>query len=191
MPLIVDREKVKCKILDAFEECVRDKPLSNVSLRDIAKKAGMSHPKLLNYFSSKEDIILTYCSCTQKNMIQLFEAWFDTHDPDNYSSPQAYLDAFLCYVAGGNKDDHRPRARIQTMILAQYNQEIRDNLIEEFQILRTMLEQRLRRVYGNQIGPDQAEVLMILVTGVIASCYNGTLTGNINKSLFSQFLNFP
>lgn len=74
------------------------------------------------------------------------------------------------------------------MILAQYNQEIRANLIEEFQILRVMLEQHLRKVYGDQIGPAQAEALMVLVTGAIASRYNGTLTGAVNQDMISQLL---
>lgn len=148
----------------------------------------MSHPKLLNYFPTKEDIILAYCSTTQKDMIQLFESWFNAHEPDDYPSAPAYLDAFLCYVAGGNRSEQRPRARIQTMILAQYNQEIRANLIEEFQILRVMLEQHLRKVYGDQIGPAQAEALMVLVTGAIASRYNGTLTGTVNQDMISQLL---
>ena len=53
MPLIVDKDAVRYDILMAFQRCIDKKPLMNVSLRDIAAEAGMSHPKLLNYFGSK------------------------------------------------------------------------------------------------------------------------------------------
>ena len=60
MPLIVDKAAVREEILMAFQRCIDKKPLMNVSLRDIAAEAGMSHPKLLNYFGSKDELILSY-----------------------------------------------------------------------------------------------------------------------------------
>ena len=44
MPLIVDKEAIREEILMAFQRCIEKKPLMNVSLRDIAAEAGMSHP---------------------------------------------------------------------------------------------------------------------------------------------------
>ena len=52
MPIIVDKEKVRMEILMAFQRCIETKPIDKVSLRDIAAEAGMSHPKLLNYFEN-------------------------------------------------------------------------------------------------------------------------------------------
>ncbi|MBR4157797.1 MAG: TetR family transcriptional regulator, partial [Oscillospiraceae bacterium] len=50
MPLIVDKEAVRMEILMAFERCIVKKPMTKITLRDIAEEAGMSHPKLLHYF---------------------------------------------------------------------------------------------------------------------------------------------
>ena len=50
MPIIVDRDQIRRDILMAFQRCIERKPMMNVSLRDIAAEAGMSHAKLLNYF---------------------------------------------------------------------------------------------------------------------------------------------
>ena len=58
MPIIVDRDQIRRDILMAFQRCIERKPMMNVSLRDIAAEAGMSHAKLLNYFESKNDLIL-------------------------------------------------------------------------------------------------------------------------------------
>ena len=41
MPLIVDKEAVRMEILMAFQRCIDSKPLTNVSLRDIAAEANM------------------------------------------------------------------------------------------------------------------------------------------------------
>lgn len=54
MPIIVDRDQIRRDILMAFQRCIERKPMMNVSLRDIAAEAGMSHAKLLNYFESKK-----------------------------------------------------------------------------------------------------------------------------------------
>ena len=44
MPLIVDKEAVRKEILMAFERCIEKKPMTKITLRDIAEEAGMSHP---------------------------------------------------------------------------------------------------------------------------------------------------
>ena len=65
MPIIVDKEKVRMEILLAFQRCIEKKPIDKVTLRDIAAEAGMSHPKLLNYFESKDELILSYVRYTR------------------------------------------------------------------------------------------------------------------------------
>ena len=60
MPLIVDKAAVREEILMAFQRCIDKKPLMNVSLRDIAAEAGMSHPKLLNYFGMEQCLVQIY-----------------------------------------------------------------------------------------------------------------------------------
>ena len=70
MPKIVDREKMQNKILLAFEACVQDKHISQITLRDIAAKANMTHPALLNYFPPKKKFfppIATTPSSTRRN----------------------------------------------------------------------------------------------------------------------------
>ena len=80
MPLIVDKEAVRMEILMAFQRCIDSKPLTNVSLRDIAAEANMSHAKLLNYFDSKEELLVSYVRYTRDYMSQKCLAWFNEHD---------------------------------------------------------------------------------------------------------------
>ena len=79
MPIIVDREQIRTDILMAFERCIERKPMLSVSLRDIAAEAGMSHAKLLNYFESKNDLILAYVRYTREYMSVKCSQWFAAH----------------------------------------------------------------------------------------------------------------
>lgn len=188
MPKIVDREKIKIEIMEAFEACIKDKPISNISLRDIAKKAGMSHPKLLSYFSAKEDIIREYCEYTKYEMVHRLELWFTEHDHREFPSQQAYLDAFMLYVVESCKNENRFPTRIQNIVLARYDQGILKNIAEEYVELRSMLERNLIKIYGEGNKAAQAEALMVLITGAVACCYNRTLTGKINSNMISSLL---
>ncbi len=90
MPLIVDKEKEKTKILQAFEKCIEEKTIDNITLRDIAAKANMSHPKLLNYFNNKEDLVLSYCEYAKEYMSSHCKYWFDNHDINDFKTPDFY-----------------------------------------------------------------------------------------------------
>ena len=86
MPLIVDKQAVRMDILMAFQRCIDRKPLTNVSLRDIAAEASMSHAKLLNYFDSKEELLVSYVRYTRDYMSEKCVAWFREHDRAEYAS---------------------------------------------------------------------------------------------------------
>ncbi|MFR0796654.1 MAG: hypothetical protein ACLSHG_10510 [Oscillospiraceae bacterium] len=48
--------------------------------------AGMSHAKLLNYFESKNDLILAYVRYTREYMSEKCSQWFAGHDRADYAS---------------------------------------------------------------------------------------------------------
>lgn len=124
MPIIVDRDQIRMDILMAFQRCIERKPMMNVSLRDIAAEAGMSHAKLLNYFESKNDLILAYVRYTREYMSEKCSQWFAGHDRADYASNLAYMNAFMDYVANAPAHEQRPNATTQTYVLARYDPEI-------------------------------------------------------------------
>lgn len=91
MPAIVDKTAVRMQILDAFQRCITRKPLSQISLRDIAAEAGMSHAKLLYYFQNKQELIVSYVRYTKDYMTEKCVAWFNEHPRENYDSNLAYM----------------------------------------------------------------------------------------------------
>lgn len=185
MPLIVDKDAVRGQILSALEACIVDKPLDRISLRDIAAQAGMTHPKLLHYFPSKDALVLAYCEYAKCYMSEHCRQWFAAHKASDFDSPLSCINAFMCYVAEGGSEEMRPNATVQTYVLARYNGDIREMVSKEFAEWRAVMYACLREVYGDAVTPDQAEVMMILITGTFICNYTGALTGKINQNILS------
>ncbi len=187
MPLIVDKEAVREDILMAFQRCIDRKPLMNVSLRDIAAEAGMSHAKLLNYFDSKEELIISYVRYTRDFMSSKCVEWFETHDRSDYGSNTDYMNAFMSYVARGKVGERRPNATTQTYVLAHYNERVAELIREEFAEWRRIMELCLKRIYGDEVGAREAEGMMILIAGTFICNYNNALTGSISDDIIGSF----
>ncbi len=185
MPLIVDKDAVRGQILAALEACIVDKPLDRISLRDIAARAGMTHPKLLHYFPNKDALVLAYCEYAKCYMSEHCRQWFDAHKASDFASPLACMNAFMSYVAEGGAEETRPNATVQTYVLAKYNGDIRQMVAGEFAEWREVMLACLRELYGDAVAPDQAEAMMILITGTFICNYTGALTGHINKNILS------
>lgn len=188
MPAIVDKERVRLDILLAFERCIQEKPLSNISLRDIAKEARMTHPKLLNYFESRDDLIRHYCKYTQNYMSDHCRDWFESHERENYESITAYLNAFLQYVANSPPGENRPNATTQFYVLARYDPAIRTLVQEEFRAWKDVMMEYLVKIIGDDVGEKKAEAMMILIAGIFICNYNGVLTGEINGEILSTLV---
>lgn len=187
MPLIVDKEAVRMEILMAFQRCIDSKPLTNVSLRDIAAEANMSHAKLLNYFDSKEELLVSYVRYTRDYMSQQCLAWFNEHDLADYGSNAEYMNAFMSYVARGKVGEQRPNATTQTYVLAHYNERVGELVREEFAEWRRVMELCLKRIYGDEVGAREAEGMMILIAGTFICNYNNALTGGISDDILGSF----
>lgn len=188
MPLVVDPQKIRMEILHAFEACLSDKPLPKITLRDIAEKAGMSHTKLLHYFSTRDDIVHAYCEYTRNYMTDHCIAWFESHNRKDYQSDLDFLNDFLSYVANGKEGEMRPVGTVQTYVFAKYD-ETTDRLVrQEFANWREAMEKCLKKVYGDRAGAEQAEVMMILIAGTFLCNYNHALTGRVNQNIAGAFL---
>lgn len=186
MPKIVDRDAVRLDILMAFQRCIGRKPIDKISLRDIAAEADMSHPKLLNYFSSKNEIIYTYIKYTQDFISSRCQAWFRESRRDRYGSNMEYLNAFMKYVAEGKEGELRPVAASQTFVLGYYDSEIGSMVRDEFEDWHDTMSRCLRENCGEDLGPGEAEALMYLCVGVMVCNYNRAVSGEINDDIISR-----
>ncbi|MBR0400710.1 MAG: TetR/AcrR family transcriptional regulator [Mogibacterium sp.] len=183
MPQTIDRDKVRMDILCAFEKCMEIEPMSMVSLRDIAKVAGMSHANLLNYFDNKEDLIISYVRYARDFVADKCRRWFASHDRSDYDSNLSYMNDLLSYVAEGKLGETRPIATIQTYAIANYNPKISAIIREEFDEWHHVMAEYLTQVYGPEVGSKEAEAMMILIAGTFICNYTGALTGDINHNI--------
>ena len=189
MPLIVDRDKVRLDILMAFERCMKVTPMMNVSLRDIAKEAGMSHANLLNYFSNKDDLVVSYVRYVRDFVSKIWIEWFATHSRMRYKSNINYINAFMSYVAENRFGENRPESLAQIYVLTHYNSDIARLVKEEFIEWRRVVEKTLVEIYGEEVGKKEAEVMVILIAGTLICNYCDVHTGRVSDSIVSQFSN--
>jgi len=189
MPIVVNKDKVRMDILMAFQRCIESKPMTKVTLRDIAAESGMSHAKLLNYFESRDDIVVSYVKYTKDYMTEKCVEWFAGHPREGYDSNLAYMNAFMEYVANGQEGEERPSATTQTYVLTHYNPRIAELVADEFREWRETMEKCLISVYGGEIGRHEAEAMMILISGTFICNYTHALTGEINNNIISFLSN--
>ena len=122
-------------------------------------------------------------------MTEKCKAWFLEHDRRDYESNLAYMNAFMSYVANGKAGEERPNATTQTYVLTHYNEEVAQLVKAEFKEWRETMEQCLIAVYGEAVGKQEAEAMMILITGTFLCNYNGVLTGGINHNIIGYLSN--
>ena len=54
------KEKTRAKILEEAVNLIIEKGFKNASMREMAKKSGVSNPTIYNYFPTKEKILYAY-----------------------------------------------------------------------------------------------------------------------------------
>lgn len=183
MPLVVDREEVQMNIIDAFQECIKEKPLAGISMRDVAAKAHMSHQKLLYYFRDKNDLVNSYAAYAKDFFSSKCIAWFEENDKKDSESNKEYINRFLKYVANGKEDEQRPNATVQIYVLAQYDEKIAKMVRDMFSSWKQTMEECLIKIYGDSVGEKEAEAMMILISGAFLCNYNKVLSGQINSEI--------
>jgi AcrR family transcriptional regulator len=140
MPIVIDKEKEKRKILDALGECLNDIPLAKVSLRDIAKKAGFSHSKLLVYFGSKEQLLQAFYEDRFDAYYYGAVSWFGSRRLNSYSSVAEFYKDFIRYSVTDGIDKKSTNCMTQIFGLAKYNPDIENLIRISFSRLRYLFE---------------------------------------------------
>lgn len=189
MPLVVDHEEVQMNIINAFQECIKEKPLASISMRDVATKAHMSHQKLLYYFKDKDDLVNSYARYAKDFFSNKCIEWFENNGKKENETNKKYINRFLKYVAEGREDEHRPNATIQIYNLAQYDKEIENMVQTMFASWKETMKACLIKIYGETVDEKEAEAMMILISGTFLCNYNKVLSGHINSEILDCIIN--
>lgn len=171
MPLIVDREQVRQEILHALQQCLEEKPLIKVSMRDIATKAKIAHSKINYYFDTKEKLLLAYIDFFSVSYKTEIEHWYIKYKQNSINfngGSQAIVKHFIKDMVLINHQN-QSWAFTQISTMSQYNAEIRSAIKNVYNEWRGSIKQVLEEIYRSE-GDHmvyKAESVLIIIDGLL------------------------
>lgn len=175
MPIVVDKEMIKNEIIEAFDRLSLERPLTDISLREIAIEAGMSHSKILRYFGNKNSL---YEACVhwvaekQKKSIVL---WLELHKYEKDIDKIDYLNQFFEFLCGDEFKAVSPRNIIITCVMGAYNDQIMNIIQTEFENLKNIFIQHLSDIYCLNLTQNEKMAFDIIFYGIYFSDFLGAL----------------
>ncbi|PGV01985.1 TetR family transcriptional regulator [Bacillus cereus] len=171
MPLIVDREQVRHEILHALQQCLEEKPLLKVSMRDIAAKAKIAHSKINYYFNTKEKLLLAYIEFFAISYKMGIEHWYIKYKQNNANLNESSQTIVKHFIKDMVLISHQKQSWAFTQIstMGQYNMEIRSAIKNVYNDWGESIKRVLEEVYR---GKDdhmvyKAEAVLIIIDGLL------------------------
>ncbi|PEW28147.1 TetR family transcriptional regulator [Bacillus cereus] len=171
MPLIVDREQIRHEILHALQQCLEEKPLLKVSMRDIAAKAKIAHSKINYYFNTKEKLLLAYIEFFAISYKMGIEHWYIKYKQNNANLNESSQTIVKHFIKDMVLISHQKQSWAFTQIstMGQYNMEIRSAIKNVYNDWRESIKRVLEEVYR---GKDdhmvyKAEAVLIIIDGLL------------------------
>lgn len=177
MPVIVDKESINRDILIAFQKCLNDTPLLKITMRQVALKAGISHAKVLYYFDSKQQLMLSYIQHITSLYEEFLHNWAKQKKLDKiyFSDLNQCIGHLLRDVSVLDENGEHMRAFIQIYTLAHYDKSIKIIIEHTYNTWKRELEDILVEYHVNN--PEEAaEALLVLIEGILLYRTNVALT---------------
>lgn len=169
MPLVVNKESIRQEILLAFQQCTQHKPLTKVNMREIAAQAGISHAKILCYFETKQQLILSYVDY----VTDLYGTLFTGQAQKARQAEKRTTEQIHQFLADLVKqtialDDGR---YAQISALGKFDEAIHAKLQRLNKTWQTGMNDLLAVLYGQPMR-GFAEVLLFLMDGILVYAIN-------------------
>lgn len=164
MPKIVDIDSERQNILLGFQRCAQTKPFNEVSVRDIAASAGISHSKIFNYYRSRDEIIIAYARYIAERYSQAFESVV-AQIPGEADSNKALLQNLIRKLYEIDSESILERLYAQIYILGQYDAHMKQVVMEAFDEWRHSLRRMLQKHFSD-VSDSQVRAALILVEGI-------------------------
>ena len=149
-------ENIKEKILTAAEELLSNDKMSDISLADIAKKAGVSKGTIYYYYKNKNDLIF---DITDKYLDQQYQdliAWTENREKDTS------MHRLIKYVLQRDVDTANLRLHL-FYDSASGNEQLRERLLKRYaEFARILSEKIAARTDG--VSPDYLAWLLLLLS---------------------------
>lgn len=172
MPKVVDKEAVRQDILEAFHRLSLNKPLTAISLREIAAEAGLSHSSILRYFHDKNSIMVACVHWASRSFADNIGNWFSVHHLCDFESRKDYLDAFFSFFQKTDACQIRAQDVVMMCALGAYSEEIKNAVREEFKNLAAVLQKTLSREFDCEITSTQITSVCVIFYGIYFSHFS-------------------
>ncbi len=166
MPLIVDKEKIKIEILDAYNRLSDTRPITDISLREISREAGMSHSKVLRYFGDKNSLNIAAVHRAGQMLCSQIIDWFGARDIKEFSDMKAYMNAFFHSVSESRNMLITPKKIIMTTALASYSKELQNAVREELHHIYVTLQEQLAANYEKKLSEEEIHIIFFIYFGI-------------------------
>lgn len=152
------------RILDAAARLIRERGIDNTTLADIAEAAGISKGTLYYYYSTKGDLIFDIAERHMNNMTGRIFRWLESSGTD-----QPARTVFRMVI--DTVTHSRSRGQMHLYLVQEAlteNRDLRRRFVEEYKRWRSIIEQGLARVYGEQADyAVTARALLATLDGLI------------------------
>lgn len=166
MPLIVDKEKIKIEILDAYNRLSDDRPVTDISLREISREAGMSHSKVLRYFGNKNSLNIAAVHRAGQMLCEQIAGWFGKREKEEFPDDKAYLNAFFHSIAESRNMLITPKKIILTTALASYSEELQVAVREEMEHIFSVMKEQLESKYERTLSIEEIYTVFFMYFGI-------------------------
>ena len=175
MPLVVNKDEIKLQILKAYERLSEQKPLTEISLREVAAEAGMSHTKVLRYFNNKNTLYVESARWATDMMVNDVQQWFDTHSISDYADERQFIDSFFVDVRCAGSGSVSPRSIVMTCALAAYSEELKQVIQEAYSRLQSVFRCSLEAAFDRPLTEQELYSVTIIYSGVFFSSANESM----------------
>ena len=151
---------MKTHILTVASGLILEKGIKDMSLKDIAKTAGISKGTLYYYYSAKEDIIY---DIAERNMRQITDEILAWIKEDSETEPEAILRSLFQKVLAADT-----RGRLHLYLLNNAftsNEKLAENFRQLYVEWRSMLSDNLMKILPGE--KEKADALSYLILAAI------------------------
>lgn len=154
------KDNVREKIIDAASELLEEKAYNNISLNDIAERAGISKGTLYYHYKTKEDLLFDVADTYFTRQYEELEIWTDNPKKDTS------FHRLFKYIL--ERDVYEPAIRFRLLYAAmEGNDSLKEKLIDRYRLFQTAISKKIGERVQN-LDPDfLAWTSLLLSDGII------------------------
>lgn len=177
---MTSREETRQEILLAFQECGAKKPVLQITMRDIAAQAGISHSKIFYYYESKEHLLMAYVEYITEEYAKFFQQWreqilaIENKNGMERELTRKFLKGLIYY-----NNDVYASAFYQIQMLAKYNDALNEAVDKKYRFFRTSINEVLEMINGFR-NDELGNALFVLSEGICISAVHDDRQGAEN-----------